>query len=120
MERRPRNQTAAQGNLDQLFESVIAVRILRYLYQAGGSPTGRGIARAVAVSHTAVARALQHLAEHEIVELRSVGRATTCTLNHAHWLAAALASLFQAEAAYRQQLGARIGAATRPAPVSGE
>ena len=70
----PRHGKTAQGVLDRIFGNVIAVRILRYLSQAGGSHTGRAIARAVGISHTAVARALRHLATENLVDLHPVGR----------------------------------------------
>ena len=94
---RVQQQGMPQGALDAVFASVVTVRILRYLCQAGGSHTGRAIAKAVALSHTAVSRTLQHLAESELVDLRPVGRAIVGSFNRDHWLAAALAGLFQAE-----------------------
>lgn len=115
---RVQQQGMPQGALDAVFASVVTVRILRYLCQAGGSHTGRAIAKAVAVSHTAVSRTLQHLAESELVDLRPVGRAVIGSFNRDHWLAAALAGLFRAEATYREQLASRLNKAMQPAPIS--
>jgi len=114
----PRLGKTAQGVLDRILGNVIAVRILRYLSQAGGSHTGRAIARAVGISHTAVARALTRLAAENLVDPHPAGRAAIWTLNRTHWLAAGLRDLFHAEGTYRKQLGASLGKTTQPAPVS--
>jgi predicted nucleotidyltransferase len=105
---------APQGVLDAIWGEALAMRILRYLCRAGGEHTGRAIAQAVLLSHSAVHRALEPLTVREIVDAEPQGRAILYRLNEEHWLVrTALRPLFKAELGFFARLGEAIQTAAK-------
>lgn len=97
------------GILDQALGGTPHVRILRYLCRAGGEHTGRGIGRAIQVSHPAVHRALRTLAGRGMVQAVQHGPAIAYRLNGDHWLVrTGICPLFDAEAGFLVAVGEAV------------
>jgi len=92
--------------LDNIFNNVIKVRVLRHFSIGFGGETGRELAKVALVSQAATRKPLQELTETGILTRKIVGRSHSYTLNKKNIVVLrGLLPLFQLEANLLRELG---------------
>ena len=117
-----------QEPLNQIFDSEVKVRILRFLCRRGGEWSGRRLAAELGINPTTAHSALRELREMAAVEFRSVGRTFAYSMADDHYLVREiLRPAFQREAqavgyvarALQRTLGASVRSAVVTAAIFG-
>jgi predicted nucleotidyltransferase len=92
--------------LDDILASASHVKLLRALHRLplGIAASGRDLARRSGVAQPRAAVVLAQLADHGVAKVQRVPRADLYELNREHVTARALATLFETEAGFRQEL----------------
>lgn len=102
-----------QTQLDSIFRNSSHVRVLRALCRMpeGLTVSGREAARRAGVAHPTASKALTEIAETGLLTVSRAPRSDAYAINRVHYLARAIANLFEAEADTVAQLAAFLTSA---------
>ncbi|MFO7871273.1 MAG: hypothetical protein R6V03_07575 [Kiritimatiellia bacterium] len=105
--------------LNYILANRSQVMVLRALYKANESLTGRGVERACGLSNRSTMLALEFLVEARAVTRAETGNSYLYSLNHGHYLVSkALKGAFEAEELFWDDLRKTVRRVVRPRPMA--